>query len=39
MGAGKIVTGPASALALRDSEAEIGFVFQVTPYGYGAEKF
>lgn len=39
VGAGKIVTGPASALALRDSEAEIGFVFQVTPYGYGAEKF
>ncbi|MGH1590405.1 hypothetical protein ACRBEV_21295 [Methylobacterium phyllosphaerae] len=38
-GAGTVVTGPASALALRDAEAEIGFVFRVTPYGYGAEGF
>ncbi|MCJ2048595.1 hypothetical protein [Methylobacterium sp. J-070] len=39
VGAGTIVTGPASALALRDREAEIGFVFHLTPYGYGEEAF
>jgi hypothetical protein len=38
-GGAKIVTGPVSALALRDAEAETGFVFRVTPYGYGAEAF
>ncbi len=38
-GRGKVVTGPASALVLRDAEAEIGFVLSVTPYGYGAEPF
>lgn len=32
---GRIVTGPASALALRDAGAEIAFVFRVTSYGYG----
>ncbi|MGT2481667.1 SGNH/GDSL hydrolase family protein [Methylobacterium oryzae CBMB20] len=38
-GGGKVVTGPASALILRDAEAEIGFVLGLTPDGYGAEPF
>ncbi|SEI01127.1 hypothetical protein SAMN02799636_04911 [Methylobacterium sp. 275MFSha3.1] len=38
-GRGKVVTGPASALVLRDAEAEIGFVLGLTPDGYGAEPF
>ncbi|MGU3466737.1 hypothetical protein ACLBXO_17965 [Methylobacterium sp. C33D] len=38
-GRGKVVTGPASALVLRDAEAEIGFVLGLTPCGYGAEPF
>lgn len=38
-GGGTIVAGPASVLALRDAEAEIQFVFRVTPCGYGEEPF
>lgn len=38
-GGGRIITGPASALALPDAEAETGFVFHVTPYGHGEEPF
>ena len=38
-GAGRIVTGPASVLALRDGPAEIGFVFSLTLYGYGQAPF
>lgn len=38
-GGGTVVTGPVSALALRDAEAEMQFVFRVTPYGYGDEAF
>lgn len=38
-GGGKRVTGPASALALGDAEAEIQFVFRVTSYGYGGAEF
>jgi hypothetical protein len=38
-GNGKIVTGPVSALTLRDPQAESGFVFCLTPYGYGEEPF
>ena len=34
-GGAKIITGPVSALALPDAEAEIRFVFRVTPLGYG----
>ena len=32
---GKVVTGPASALALRDAEAEIQFVYRVASCGDG----
>ncbi|MCJ2139617.1 hypothetical protein [Methylobacterium sp. E-066] len=38
-GDGKIVTGPVSTLALPDAEAEIRFVFRVTPLGYGEAAF
>lgn len=38
-GSGTVVIGPVSALALRDAEAEMQFVFRVTPYGYGEEAF
>jgi hypothetical protein len=38
-GGGKVMVGPASALALRDVEAEIRFVFELTPCGYGEEPF
>ncbi|SFU73911.1 hypothetical protein SAMN02799643_02071 [Methylobacterium sp. UNCCL125] len=38
-GEGKVVAGPVSALVLGDAEAEIGFVFSLTPDGYGAEPF
>ncbi len=38
-GGGKLVTGPVSALVLRDAEAEIRFVFRITPYGDGADPF
>ena len=38
-GGARILTGPVSALALRDADAAIGFVFSVTPYGYGEEAF
>jgi hypothetical protein len=38
-GAARILTGPVSALALRDADAAIGFVLSVTPYGYGEEAF
>ncbi|MDP4005410.1 hypothetical protein [Methylobacterium sp. NEAU K] len=37
-GRGKIVTGPVSALALRDAEAESRFVFRLTPLGYGEDE-
>ncbi len=36
-GRGKIVIGPVSALTLCDAEAEIQFVFCVTPFGYGED--
>jgi len=36
---GTVLIGPVSALALRNAEAEVQFVFQVTPYGYGEEAF
>lgn len=35
----KVVTGPASALALRDAEAEIQFVFRVASCGDEKEPF
>jgi len=35
----KIITGPVSALALPDAEAEIRFVFRLTPLGYGEAAF
>ncbi|SDN69027.1 hypothetical protein SAMN05216360_110150 [Methylobacterium phyllostachyos] len=38
-GSGKVVTGPASVLALHDAQAEIAFVFRVTSCGYGEEPF
>jgi hypothetical protein len=38
-GGGAVVTGPVSALALRDAEAAIQFVFRLTPDGYGEEPF
>ncbi len=34
-GRGKIIKGPVSALTLCDAEAEIQFVFRLTPLGYG----
>lgn len=38
-GGALILTGPSSALVLRDAEAAMRFVFSVTPYGYGEEAF
>lgn len=38
-GHGKVVTGPVSTLALPDAEAEIRFVFRITPLGYGEADF
>ncbi|MCJ2073260.1 hypothetical protein MKK75_31500 [Methylobacterium sp. J-030] len=38
-GGSKVVIGPVSALALHDAEAEMQFVFRITPYGYGEEAF
>ncbi|MCJ2057251.1 hypothetical protein MKL09_11870 [Methylobacterium sp. J-048] len=35
----KILTGPVSTLALPDAEAEIRFVFRITPLGYGETAF
>jgi hypothetical protein len=39
VGGGAVVIGPVSALALRDAEAAMQFVFRVTPCGYGEEPF